>query len=171
METNAIQPAYVRLVEWLAVLCLAAMVVVTFTSTAIRYLVPGWGGIYWAEEVTRYTSIWMVFLASGLGVRYGVHLHVDLLTAQLPPPVQRWLSAFCCVLMIMFEGVLIYFGTIVALSNMDQQSSSLSLPMGVMYAAIPVGGVLMLFETLRVLVATIRGNAHPTGPALARQVD
>ncbi|MEO8136692.1 MAG: TRAP transporter small permease [Betaproteobacteria bacterium] len=171
MEANANQPAHVRIVEWLAILCLAAMVAISFTSTAIRYLMPGWGGIYWAEEVTRYTSIWMVFLASGLGVRYGVHLHVDLLTAHLPAPMQRWLAAFCCLLMIAFEGVLIYFGSVVAISNMDQQSSSLLLPMGFMYAAIPVGGVLMLFETGRVLAATIRGRAQQAGPALARQFD
>jgi TRAP-type C4-dicarboxylate transport system permease small subunit len=165
------QPTYVRVVEWLAILCLAAMVAVTFTSTAIRYLVPGLGGIYWAEEVTRYTSIWMVFLASGLGVRYGVHLSVDLLTARLPAPVQRVLSFVSCVLMVIFEVVLIYFGTEVMVSNMDQQSSSLLMPMGVIYAAIPVGGVLMLIETLRVLLANIRNTAHSDGPALARQVD
>lgn len=84
MATVVKQPVYVRTVEWLAIACLAVMVVVTFVSTAIRYLIPGWGGIYWAEEVTRYTSIWMIFLASGIGVRYGVHLHVDMLTARLP---------------------------------------------------------------------------------------
>jgi len=165
------QANYVRVVEWLAILCLAAMVAVTFTSTAIRYLVPGWGGIYWAEEVTRYTSIWMVFLASGLGVRYGVHLHVDLLTARLPAAVQRLLVIVSCVLMLVFEGVLVWFGTEVMVSNMDQQSSSLLMPMGVVYAAIPVGGMLMLFETLRVLLAKIRNTNHAEGPALARQVD
>ena len=165
------QTSFVKTVEWLAIACLAVMVAITFASTAVRFLVPGWGGIYWAEEVTRYTSIWMVFLGSGLGVRYGVHLHVDLVTARLPIGLQRTLTMLSCVLMMAFEGVLVYFGTIVALSNMDQQSSSLLIPMGVVYAAIPVGGLLMLFETVRVLIATIRRTAIHFEFAPDRQID
>lgn len=165
------QSQFVSLIEWLAIACLAAMVAITFTSTAIRFLVPGWGGIYWAEEVTRYTSIWMVFLASGLGVRYGVHLHVDLLTSRLPSAAQRFLSILACILMMGFEGVLIYYGTVVAISNMDQQSSSLLIPMGVVYAAIPVGGALMLFETIRVMVAVVRRTPTHFDVASTRQVD
>ena len=146
---------YVQGIEWLVVACLAVMSAVTFASTAIRFLVPGMGGIYWAEEVTRYTSIWMVFLAAGLGVRYGVHLHVDLITARLPNGVQRALRVSSCLLMLVFEGVLVYFGTIVMLDTMDQQSSSLLVPMGYMYAAIPVGGLLMAFETVRALARVL----------------
>ena len=148
---------YIDSVEWLVIACLVVMVAVTFVSTAIRYLVPGMGGLYWAEEVSRYTSIWMVFLAGGLGVRYGVHLHVDLITARLPMPVQRAFRIGACILMLVFEGVLVYYGAIVAISNMDQQSSSLLVPMGYMYAAIPVGALLMMFETVRVLMRTMQG--------------
>jgi len=147
---------YVQGIEWLVVACLVVMSAVTFTSTVIRYLVPGMGRIYWAEEVTRYTSIWMVFLAGGLGVRYGVHLHVDLITARLPHAVQRGLRVFSCLLMLVFEGVLVWFGTVVMIDNMDQQSSSLLLPMGYIYAAIPAGGALMVVETLRALLRTLR---------------
>ena len=45
--------------------------------------------------------------------------------------------------------MLIWFGSQVTLLNMEQQSTSLEFPMGYVYAAIPIGGVLMLFETLR----------------------
>lgn len=168
------QRIYVRLVEWLVILALAVMVAVTFISTAIRFLVPGMGGIFWAEEVTRYICIWMVFLASGLGVRYGVHLHVDLVTARLPDKVQLTLVVISCLLMVGFEVVLIWYGAIVAFSNMDQQSSSLLLPMGIFYAAIPVGGALMMFETLRVLIRAIRrlpGPGRDDGHELSRQLD
>jgi TRAP-type C4-dicarboxylate transport system permease small subunit len=152
------QRVYVNALEWLVIACLAVMVGVTFVSTAIRYLMPGMGGLYWAEEVTRYVSIWMVFLVSGLAVRYGVHLHVDLVTTHLPAKVQRALLIFVSVLMLGFEGVLVYFGTVVAASNMAQQSSSLELPIGYVYAAIPVGGALMIFESLRALLSAIRGE-------------
>lgn len=149
---------YLHVLIWLIVLSLAVMVAVTFASTAIRFLVPGMGGIYWAEEITRYVSVWMVFLAAALGIRYGVHLHVDLVIAALPPNVRRAASVLICALVMSFEGVLVYFGTIVTISNMDQQSSSLLIPMGYFYAAIPVGGFLMLCETIRALVRTLAGK-------------
>lgn len=150
---------YVSALEWIIVACLAVMVAVTFASTALRF-VPGWGGLFWAEEVTRYANIWMVFLAAGLGVRYGVHLHVDLVVQALPAPLRRAFEALACLVMLAFEGVLIWFGTKVALINMDQQATSLEFPMGIVYAAIPVGAAIMMFETLLRLRRALVGNGH-----------
>jgi len=53
---------------------------------------------------------------------------------------------------------------------MDQQSTSLEFPMGYAYAAIPVGGVLMVYETVRAFLATVRtgvASAAPDGVAPA----
>lgn len=159
---------YFRWLERTVIACLVVMVAVTLASTLIRFLVPGMGGIYWAEEVTRYTSVWMVFLGAALGLRYGVHLHVDLIVARLPAAVQLPLKIGTCLLMLCFEGVLVWYGTIVAYSNLDQQSSSLLLPMGYVYAAIPVGGLLMIYETLRALVRSLRGMPVLDGFAVER---
>jgi C4-dicarboxylate transporter DctQ subunit len=159
---------YFRWLERTVIACLVVMVAVTLASTLIRFLVPGMGGIYWAEEVTRYTSVWMVFLGAALGLRYGVHLHVDLIVARLPDAVQLPLKIGTCLLMLAFEGVLVWYGAIVAYSNLDQQSSSLLLPMGYVYAAIPVGGLLMVYETLRALVRSLRGMPVLDGLAVDR---
>jgi C4-dicarboxylate transporter DctQ subunit len=154
---------YVRTVEALVIAGLALMVAITFVSTVLRML-AGSGGLYWAEEITRYTSIWVVFLASGLTIRYGVHFRVDLLVAKLPARMQAAIAVIVCLLMLSFEAVLIYFGTVVAVSNMDQQSTSLEFPMGYAYAAIPVGGVLMMYETVRAFLATFRRGAAGAVP-------
>ncbi len=154
---------YVKTIEWLLIAGLATMVAITFTSTVLRS-VPGFGGLYWAEEITRYVSIWIVFLASGLTIRYGVHFRVDLLTARLPGPLQLGFTVFSCLAMLCFEGVLFYFGATSAISNMDQQSTSLEFPMGYAYAAIPVGGLLMIGETLRALYIALTGQQELFAP-------
>ena len=163
---------YVGLIETLLIIGLVVMVALTFASTMIR-LVPGYGGIYWAEEVTRYVSVWVVFLGAGLGVRFGIHLNVDLFTAALPAGAQRALVILSLLLMLIFETILVYYGTQLTISNYDQQSASLRLPMAYAYGAIPVGGALMLFETLRLLGFELAGrrsvsnsmSAPPTGIA------
>ncbi len=139
---------YVKVIEVLIFAAIAAMVGIGFVSTAMR-AVPGWGGLYWAEEIIRYACIWMVFLCSGLTIRYGIHFRVDLLLAILPRRVAIGLGLFAVAVMIWFEFVLIWFGSKVTLMNMEQQSTSLEFPMGYVYVAIPLGGALMLFETLR----------------------
>jgi len=155
--------AYLRISEALVMLSLLVMVVVSFTSTVLRG-VPGWGGLFWAEEITRYACIWMVFLASGLTIRYGVHFRVDLLTARLPPAMQTAFSIFAYALMIWFEVTLIWFGSVVTISNIDQQSTSLEFPMAYVYAAIPIGGALMLFETLRHIWRSFFATAEDAEP-------
>lgn len=146
---------YVKTLERLIIFGLMTMVALTLASTLVRML-PGYGGIYWAEEVSRYVSIWVVFLAAGLGVRYWIHLNVDLFVALLPVPAQRVLLFVALVLMLVFQGVLIWFGTLLALSNHAQQSASLQMPMSFAYAAIPVGALIMMFETLRLIVREAR---------------
>lgn len=139
---------YVITIEVLVFLALAAMVGIGFVSTVLRG-VPGSGGLYWSEEIIRYACIWMVFLCSGLTIRYGIHFRVDLLLHRLPKRAAIGLGLFAVVVMVWFEAVLIWFGSKVTLQNMGQQSTSLEFPMGYVYIAIPIGGVLMLYETLR----------------------
>ncbi len=148
---------YVRTIEILVMLAFVAMVAIGFVSTVLRG-VPGWGGLYWAEEIIRYACIWMVFLASGLTIRYAVHFRVDLVFALFPARGQRWFWYFAFAVMIWFELVLIWFGSRVTILNMEQQSTSLEFPMGYVYAALPVGGALMLFETLRLAWIVWRGG-------------
>jgi C4-dicarboxylate transporter DctQ subunit len=141
---------YVRIVETLIIVGLTLMIALSFISTILRF-VPTVGGIYWAEELTRYTSIWVVFIAGGLGIRHGIHLGVDVFIARLPAAARRITSIITYLLMLVFEGVLLYFGAMVTAWNVAQQSSSLEVPMSTFYAAIPVGAAMMIFETLRAL--------------------
>jgi TRAP-type C4-dicarboxylate transport system permease small subunit len=150
---------YVRVIEILVFAAIAAMVGIGFVSTALR-AVPGQGGLYWAEEIIRYACIWMVFLCSGLTIRYGIHFRVDIVLAMLPRRAGIALALFAVAVMIWFQAVLIWFGSKMTLLNMDQQSTSLEFPMGYVYVAIPIGGALMLFETLR-LGWTIWNRGEP----------
>ena len=84
---------YVITIEVLVSLALAAMVGIGFVSTVLRW-VPGSGGLYWSEEIIRYACIWMVFLCSGLTIRYGIHFRVDLLLNRLPKRAAIGLSLF-----------------------------------------------------------------------------
>ena len=96
----------------------------------------------------------------GLTIRYGIHFRVDLLLSKLPRRAAVGLALFAVAVMVWFELVLIWFGSKVTMLNMEQQSTSLEFPMGYVYVAIPIGGLLMLYETLR-LAKTIWQTGQP----------
>lgn len=148
---------YTLLVRRLVFILLFVMFATTLVATIMRY-VPAFPGLIWGEEVTRYASIWMVFLASAIGIRRGVHLGVDVFALLLPAQIRRFVTIAGLLLIFIFEWVLVYFGAIMTVSNMDQMSSALEMPMGLPFLAIPVGGLLMAYETGRELWAYVRSG-------------
>lgn len=149
---------YIMIVESLIILGLCVMVGLTFASAMMRFI-PGVGGVFWAEEITRYVSIWVVFLAAGIGMRFGIHLSVDMVALAVPETMRRIMFIFAYVMSIIFQGVLVYYGTQLAISNFAQQSASLRIPMTYAYAAIPVGSFIMLCETLRLIYLELSGQS------------
>lgn len=151
---------YNLLLRRLVFLLLFVMFATTLVATIFRYA-PFLPGLTWAEEVTRYTSIWMVFLASAMGIRRGVHLGVDVFVILLPTGVRRLVTLFALSLVFVFEWVLVYFGVIMTVNNAEQMSSALEMPMALPFLAIPIGGLFMAYETGRELLSHVRPPSVP----------
>lgn len=157
---RALDKYYVLTVESLIIFGLSLMVVLTFASTMIRAL--GYGGIFWSEELTRYASIWVVMLGAGHGIRYGIHLSVDIFVEWMPAGAAKALRYFCQLLVVVFAAVLVIYGTRLSVTNIGQLSTSLKMSMAYVQVAIPVGGALMIYETLRAVVFELCGETDPT---------
>lgn len=157
---HIVDRTYVRIVETCIIGGLILMVGLTFASTLIRSL--GYGGIYWSEELTRYISIWVTMLAAGHGLRYGIHLSVDIFTASIPAGAARLLAFISHILVLVFASVLVIYGTRLSIANIGQYSTSLSISMAYVQSAIPVGGVLIIYETLRAVSFELHGLPDPT---------
>jgi len=54
--------------------------------------------LIWAEEFTRYLTIWAVFLLAGPLVKHGVHVRVVALYTRLSPSARRRIGIFICCL-------------------------------------------------------------------------
>ncbi len=105
----------------------------------------------WSEELARFLLIWIGILGAGFAAGQRVHLAIDLLSPQLSPGGQRSLSTFINLLIIAFAlfvmviggGRLIYISQI-----LGQLSPALQLPMAVVYAVIPISGILVVYYKL-----------------------
>jgi TRAP-type C4-dicarboxylate transport system permease small subunit len=158
-----LRAAYDAVVAAAVVVAFTAMLGAALAGTLSRYLtfLPV---IAWGEEVTRFAGIWSSFLVSGLAIRHGSHLGVDLATARLPAAVRRWVYLFCCLLMLAFCGLLLVYGLRLAARNVEQISPALEWSMGVVYLCIPIGAALMIVEIVGLLIDWSRGLPPPKPP-------
>lgn len=100
--------AFFRLLEFLVVVCMVAMVVMVFGNVVLRYGFNS--GITVSEELSRYCFIWLTYIGAMVAMRDGAHLGVDTLIKKLPLTGKKGCFAANQLLML-FCNVLFFMGT------------------------------------------------------------
>lgn len=140
------------------VACLGLMVVIYSASLLSRY-VPAVGSLNWAEELTRFIHVWVVFLGYGYLVRRKGHIATDVLVSRLPNRLGRVFAILAEVVLALLSLVFVFYGAQMVELNADQQAPSLSMvgidwlrgwptSMAWPYLAIPLGAGLALLDQL-----------------------
>lgn len=133
---------------------LAASCTLVLANVVMRY---GFGQSFaWAEEISRYLVVWLSFLASGLALREGAHIAVEVLPDALPEPAARLVRLATVLLVALFLVLLAWWGWQYAMFAWMQRSPVLRLSAGMIYLAVPAGCVLMLIHLALVAPALIR---------------
>jgi C4-dicarboxylate transporter DctQ subunit len=101
----------------------------------------------WGDEVVIYFTIWAIFIATSQLVRIDGHVRPDLVLRTLPPQGQRWVECFNCCVAIIFCVGLVWCGYRIVSDSYslgERSITGLGFPMYLYYAALLVGGSLML---------------------------
>ncbi len=77
----AITHYFFKLLEFLVVVCMVAMVFMVFGNVFLRYGFNS--GITVSDEMSRYCFIWLTFIGAMVAMREGGHLGVDTLVKHL----------------------------------------------------------------------------------------
>lgn len=141
--------AVMRLNRGALVLLLAAMAVIIFANVVLRYTTSE--SIEWAEEVARYLMVWLTFLGAGPVLRYGGHIAVENLQDALPPRAAVALRALIASMLFAFFGFMVWFGLLYVERAQYQMTPTTQISMSWVYAAIPVGGLLLALHLALVL--------------------
>lgn len=111
-----------------------------------RYLfhkAPGW-----TEELARFTMLWVAMLGSAAALRSGGHLAVTAFVDTLGPRALAVVLALRDAVMVAAAGLLAWQGFLFAQLNGAQESAAMEIPMSLPYAAMPVGGALIIVMVL-----------------------
>lgn len=153
---------HVRLAEWVVVLTFVVMIVITFVQVICRYLLSY--SLPWADELARYCLVWVVFIGMVVATSRGLHITADLLR-------ERYRGRFGLVMLTLVDlataalfVTLLYGGVLLVQMAASQITPGLGISKSWIYAAMPVGAVLMLVELLLQIIGRFRGPAPDQAP-------
>jgi TRAP-type C4-dicarboxylate transport system permease small subunit len=117
------------------VILTGAMALAIIVQVALRYIFNA--SIDWADETARLTFIWVVFLAVPHGVKFGLHVGLDLVSV-LSARVRAALATFTRIVLIGFLSVVGYQATSLAIRNWENEMTTIALPSGLFYVALAI---------------------------------
>jgi TRAP-type transport system small permease protein len=133
---------------------LALMTLAVFVQVVLRYI--GRGGFDGLDEVPRYLFVWLVMLGAAAAMHRGEHTTLDYFRERLSPRGRALTLALTNLVGITLFLSLIKTSLVLVPNSNLQSSAGLGLPLGWVYAAVPVGAVLIILPMAWRLVAALR---------------
>lgn len=149
-----------RLVEYAGFVIVAGMTVLTLIQVFFRYIVEN--SLSWSEEIALYLFIWSVMLGASIGVKRRFHVAVSFIHDRLPAGLRQVLDLVLLLLIGYFALVMVTEGYDVATRFVSQLSPATRIPMGYVYASVPVSGALILLHVVTHVMETLTGRKGVT---------
>lgn len=105
----------------------------------------------WSEELARFLLVWIGILGAAYASGQKMHLAIDLLSPRLSPSNRKLLFIFIKGLIILFAFFVLVVGglrLIYISQTLGQLSPALQVPMWVIYAVVPLSGILVIYYEL-----------------------
>lgn len=153
-----------KIIEGMLVLIFSLLVLDVVWQVASRYLI-GQSSSF-TEEFARFALIWLTVLGAAYinGQKEG-HLSMDFLLDKLQPRrknkrhrvIQVLMAVFALVVMVIGGGNLVYITL-----KLGQLSPALLVPLGFVYAIVPICGLIIIFFSIYHITITFNpdGNEH-----------
>jgi TRAP-type C4-dicarboxylate transport system permease small subunit len=130
----------IRMLEVICTLFFITMAVVLFCQTMARVVGLSF---FWAEELARYSMVWIVFIGSTVAVHQGSHTNIGVFVNLLPPAARRYVEALVSLACAAVIGTIAYTGITVFKVAMMGKSSAMEIPLGYVFGAVTFCGTLM----------------------------
>lgn len=156
---------YVRIIQGVAALAMAAIVTILTVQILYRYFLSG--SLVWAEELSRCLLVWICFLFAGIAYQRGEMASVDFATRVLTPRLRVAVMLPALLGALFFLGVLIHHSIIYAGQNRMQMlpgvtvlwrtltGSSSTFSIFWVYLSIPIGLSLLFLHMLGTAVRLV----------------
>ena len=100
------------------------------------------------DELARYLMIWVGVLGAAYVSGKNMHVAIDVLSNRLTKKKQKNLSLFVHGIIILFSLLVLVIGgarLVYITAVLNQNSPALHIPLAVVYAVIPISGLLIIY--------------------------
>jgi TRAP-type C4-dicarboxylate transport system permease small subunit len=125
---------------------LALMTAAVFLQVVLRF--AGSAGFDGLEEVPRFLFVWLVMIGSAAAMQRGQHTVLDYFVNRLTPRGRVLVLVLINGAGIALFAYLIKLSLVLVPNAQLQTSAGLGLPLGWVYAAVPVGSALIILPML-----------------------
>ncbi len=148
--------------ELIAGFFMVLMSVTTFANVMARYFFNS--PIQWAEELSRYSFIWVVFLGAVICTKRKRHITIDFLLTVLSARAAAWIRVVADVCTLGIAAVIAVYGWKLTQAA-TQITATLKVPHSVIYVVVPVSAALVFVHTLGDLGENVRAALRPVEAA------
>jgi TRAP-type C4-dicarboxylate transport system permease small subunit len=133
-------------------LILAIMTTAVFLQVVMRHLGYGIDGL---DEVPRFLFVWLVMIGAAAAMQRAEHTVLDYFINRLSLRVRALVAMLTNAIGILFFLYLIKLSLVLIPNAQLQTSPGLGLALGWVFAAVPIGSVLIILPMLRSLIRAL----------------
>jgi len=140
--------------EWTLFVSVIVALIALFINVVLRY---GFNySLAWSEELVREVIIYTTFIGCSAAVKNRSMIKIDA-SVQLLPKLKMALSYFSNFVVMIFAGMMIYYGAMmVEMQHRTQQKTIImEIPYVVLYSILPLMGTMMLIRAIQVIYQDI----------------
>lgn len=136
-----------KIIEIFCIVLMAFMTILVTWQVITRYVFNNPSAV--TEQLCQYLFIWLVLFGSAYIFGKREHMQITFIKEKLPNKLGKICDLLQETIIFIFTlGVLVIGGYLSVVKQMVQFDAALQIPIGVVYAAIPLSGVFILFYSI-----------------------
>lgn len=148
-----------KIEEFIVGYALLLVIIVMFTNVVLRYIFRS--ALPWGDEFSRYLNILAVYVGVSAGVKHEAHVGVSaFVDLVLPKSWKKYVTVIAQVVVMIFCIALAYLGYVLTMAQfeMNQLSPALRMPIGFVYASVPLGMLFSVIRSIQKIKLTLTNN-------------
>jgi len=138
-----------KIIEWVLISLLGIMVINVLWQVFSRFFTSNPSSF--TDELARYLMIWLGILGAAYVAGKNEHVAIDFFSKKFSASNQKVIAAFVSISISSFAFFALLIGgsrLVYITAKLEQFSPSLQIPLAVVYAVIPISGILIIFFKL-----------------------
>lgn len=141
-------------IGYLSGILLMAVVTLIFIQVIARYIFSY--SIPWSEELSRFLFVYLIFVTLTVIIQKKMLIRIDLLDTFLKGKAKKFAQILVNILSIFILSVMVFSGYQFVQVGVISTSPGLGISLAVVYIIMPIGYLLAIIETVRVMILNIR---------------